>query len=195
MDEQRTYAAWFYSQSPQRRKELTAKGLHPDTYHTAIGSCRSLDRLVSQYGKPDSDPLLLSYDPALLAYLNDGQVDDASPSIPRTAFIECLRYVMTGFLMTKDKDILSHNLAVQSALSLTTEPQSDIARRLGMTPAAFNFRVRKLQKRLGLPSHRNEDHRARQSIGVMKSWSSRTKGIRSPQSKSRTPPPPHKGIT
>lgn len=180
MDEQRTYAVWFYSLSPKRRKELTAQGLHPDGYHTAIGSCRSLDRLVSQYGKPDSDPLLLSYDPDLLAYLNDGKQDDAGSTIPRTAFVECLRYVVAGFLLTKDKDVLAHNLAVQSALSLTTEPQSEIARRLGMTPAAFNFRVRKLQKRLSLPAHRNEDHRTRQSMGVSRSWKKRGR---------KTPPP------
>jgi hypothetical protein len=46
---------------------------------------------------------------------------------------------------------------------------------VGMSVAAFNWRVRKLQKHHGLPSYRADQHRERQSDGVTKSWSGRTK--------------------
>ena len=169
MDERRQYASWFYSLSASRRKELKAKGLHPDNWDASIGSSRSLERLTEQYGKPDSDPLLRTEDPVLAAFLNDG-IQEGEPTIPRTTFISYVRFLCTAYAHSKDKAVRTHALIVQSALALTDTPQSTLCRTIGMTPAAFNWRVRKMQEALHLPSHRNDQHRARQAEGVMKSW-------------------------
>ena len=170
MDERRQYATWFYGLSASRRKELKTKGLHPDHWDASIGSTRSLDRLVEQYGKPDSDPLLRSEDPALSALLNDGVGEEADATIPRTTFISYVRFLVGAYGLSKDKKVLTHSLVVQAALCLTEAPQSALCHSIGMTPSAFNWRVRKMQEALGLPSYRTEEHRARQSDGMTRAW-------------------------